>query len=204
MSRSLVGERFGKLEVVCAIGKYRRATMWQCRCDCGRLTAVRHDHLCAGLIKSCRCGRAEQTAKRNWRHGGRDLPEYEIWAGMISRCTNSREKNFKYYGGRGITVCPEWKASFPKFLENMGPRPGADYSLERKKNDEDYCRENCKWATRQEQGNNRRNNRSVTILGRTMNAEQWKRELKLKPSQITAAGLVAVAAYCAAAPGIAL
>ena len=77
---------------------------------------------------------------------------------MVQRCTNPNFRQWEDYGGRGITVCDEWRYDFEMFLYHMGPKPGPEYSLERVDNDYIYCPENCKWATRKEQQNNTRRN----------------------------------------------
>jgi hypothetical protein len=91
-------------------------------------------------------------------------PLYSIWKGMKSRCQNPNKKQYHDYGGRGITVCPEWKNSFKQFILDMGPRPFG-YLLERRDNDKGYNKDNCKWATRQEQQRNRRCTIFVEIEG---------------------------------------
>lgn len=87
-------------------------------------------------------------------HGMAGTPIYQIWASMIQRCTNSKDKDYKDYGARGITVCKEW-LKFEAFFSDMGHRPEGR-SLDRRENDKGYSKDNCRWATAVEQANNRR------------------------------------------------
>lgn len=96
---------------------------------------------------------------------------------MRQRCCNPRNRSFKHYGGRGITVCARWK-KYRLFLEDMGEKP-AGLSIDRIDNDQGYCKENCRWTTRKVQMNNTRHNRILTFKGRSMNVTQWAAELGL-------------------------
>lgn len=90
-------------------------------------------------------------------HGFRKVrtPEYNSWMMMRARCNTPSAAGYAYYGGRGISVCARWD-SFTAFLEDMGPKPGPSYTLDRKDPDGDYTPENCRWATKKEQHDNRR------------------------------------------------
>jgi hypothetical protein len=96
---------------------------------------------------------------------------------MIDRCSNPESDSYSNYGGRGIKVCDRWLNSFENFLADMGPKPGPEYSIDRKDNDRDYEPGNCRWATELEQQNNRRNNRWIQGFGRTQTLTQWSIEL---------------------------
>lgn len=109
--------------------------------------------------------------------GGARTPEYRIWRQMLGRCTQPRHRRFADYGGRGISVCPRWLASLTAFIEDMGRRPSADHQLERRNNDGPYCKENCVWATRKEQGRNKRNNLILALDGREQPMSAWAEEL---------------------------
>ncbi len=93
-------------------------------------------------------------------------PEYNSWRGMIDRCRLPSSRYFHIYGGRGISVCDRWLHSFSNFLEDMGQKPGPDYSLDRIDTDGNYCKENCRWATHGIQAENRRATRSrIGLMG---------------------------------------
>lgn len=107
-------------------------------------------------------------------------PEHIAWRDMIARCYNQKNKCYYRYGGRGIRVCERWRESFFNFLADMGPRPGQAYSLDRfPDNNGDYCPENCRWATWDEQHANMRTNRLVTLNGETMPAFLWAKRLDM-------------------------
>ena len=109
-------------------------------------------------------------------HGLSRTPEYRSWAEMKQRCFNPNHKQYSDYGGRGITVCDRW-LNFKNFLADMGSRPSPKHSLDRINNDGDYCPDNCRWATKAEQVNNRRSNRFITIGCVTLNVTQWTKEM---------------------------
>lgn len=151
----LIGKRFGRLVVVREAGRAKnRAVLWECKCDCGNISIVQGAHLRGGSNKSCGCLLKEGSHKT---HGKTHAPEYSVWAHIIQRCTNPKNKSYKYYGGRGIAVCDRWRNSFEVFYEDMGPKPGPEYSIDRINNDLGYYKENCEWARREKQSQNRRN-----------------------------------------------
>ncbi len=114
-----------------------------------------------------------------------DLRRYRVWRGMHNRCYNAKQEAYPSYGGRGIVVDLRWhgKEGFFNFIADMGPKPeGA--SLDRIDNDGPYSPENCRWATKDEQANNKRNNRWITANGKTQTMAQWAKELGCNPSNI--------------------
>ncbi len=113
-----------------------------------------------------------------FKHGMSKQPEHKVWIKMMERCYSVNAINYERYGGRGIRVCEAWH-EFVNFFRDMGPRPSKDHSIERKDNLCGYSPDNCIWATRVQQGGNKRNNVRVTYLGRTQSVAAWCRELGL-------------------------
>ena len=119
-----------------------------------------------------------------FRHGMNGTPEFYAYQAMIQRCYNAKSKPFLRYGGRGIKVCDRWKNSPDNFFADMGSRPSPNHSLDRINNDGNYEPNNCRWATRKEQTNNRRSNRIVCYHGVGMSLA---RAVRLSPVKITRA-----------------
>ena len=129
----LTGKTFGRLTVI------ERAKMrpgaeahWRCSCSCGASKVIAGHALRSGKTRSCGCFNKEWARKRFTTHGLRKSRVYSIWAAVLTRCTNPKAINYPIYGGRGITVCPEWE-SFENFFEDMG-HPPDDFSIERRNN----------------------------------------------------------------------
>lgn len=107
-------------------------------------------------------------------HGGSGTRLYRIWQYMRKRCTNQNAINYERYGGRGITVCPEWQEDFAAFRDWAVANGYRDnLSIDRKDNNGPYSPENCRWATAHEQGNNRRSTHLITYNGETHSIKQW-------------------------------
>lgn len=112
--------------------------------------------------------RTARPSVRRPPHGLSGTVEHRIWTDMMSRCRRDAR-----YGGRGIRVCDRWLADFRSFFEDMGPRPSAAHSVERKDNDGDYEPGNCVWATAKEQARNRSTTIHITIDGVTRCMAEW-------------------------------
>lgn len=150
---SLIGKKFGEWEVKKYLGEDNYGcTIYVCQCSCGKKKNVSSNSLKSGNTKSC--GSHPRKHGHTKKHS--KSRTYNSWASMISRCYNVNETNFKYWGGRGITVAPEW-FDFRNFLRDMGERPEG-FTLDRIDVDKNYSKENCRWADWKTQANNKRKN----------------------------------------------
>lgn len=162
----LSGHKYGRLLV---LGRsQKREKYWCCRCECGAKIEAHHSNLRSGHTKSCGCLKIEKVRMIRLTHGytaGGRTPEFDVWSGIRKRCNTKTAKDYPNYGGRGIKVCKRWDF-FPNFLQDMGPRPTPNHSIDRIDTNGDYEPKNCRWATRKEQNRNRRNTRFVVYKGK--------------------------------------
>lgn len=177
----LKGKRFGKLVAVEAIyDREKKVTLWKCKCDCGNVCFVRANMLVHERTKSCGCLRKDSNIQNKTTHGMSKTGVYNAWHSMKARCYNPTNHNYSRYGGRGISVCKEWKDTFESFYKwaiSNGYRQGL--TLDRIDNDGNYCPGNCRWATTKMQNNNRGVSINITYKGKTQNLSEWCKELGL-------------------------
>lgn len=174
------GMKFGRLTVIGVSQKDSRGkSILDCQCECGGRKNVHSSSLVRGDTRSCGCLHKEANAYKNIKHQKSHFPEYKIYHGILERCFNERTNNFINYGGRGITVCERWKNSFENFFADMGKRPSAKHSIDRINNDGNYTPENCRWATRKEQGRNKRTNFLIKFNGKVQCLKDWAVDAKL-------------------------
>lgn len=182
----LRGRKFGRLTAVQFVYKRNKNYFYRCVCECGKECIKSRDYLIydsSSVHKSCGCWRKEQQAKTTRKthkmHTFEHRPEYIAWKAMKGRCYNPNNKQYNDYGGRGIEVCDRWLNTFENFLADMGKKPTPAHSLDRIDVNGDYCPENCRWATREEQANNKRCCIMVEHNGKTQTFKQWCDELDL-------------------------
>lgn len=173
---NLIGKTFGRLTVTEFVGVKNYKTYWKCLCTCGNTTILAGSTLTSTHTISCGC-RKKETEQENCfkvKHGKKGTRIYHTWRDMKDRCLNPNRNGFENYGGRGITVCEEWKNSFETFYEwAMSSGYRDNLTIERIDVNGNYCPENCTWATKQEQSMNKRNTVYITFNGETHNLKEW-------------------------------
>jgi len=172
--------RYGRLVVISEAAQHvtsagKRQRQFKCKCDCGNDVVVKLSDMRSGHTASCGCLHKEvvsKIGKNNLTHGMTDTPTWKTWKCMRDRCCCNGHGDYPNYGGRGITVCERWVHSFEAFYEDMGERPDG-FTIERIDNDGNYEPSNCCWATRLQQGSNRRVNRVLVFNGQSMCMKEW-------------------------------
>lgn len=173
--------RFGRLVAISPI-RTRKGTYWLCVCDCGEKSTVALGKLRGNNTTSCGCLQKElrdNIGNRSRTHGESRTALYKTWARILNRCNNPNTERFPRYGGRGIMVCKRWK-EFKNFADDMRASFKKGLSLDRIDNNGDYSKENCRWATLEQQMNNTSNNRILVHDGKTMTMAEWARYLNIK------------------------
>ncbi|HWY36444.1 MAG TPA: hypothetical protein VNX68_17500 [Nitrosopumilaceae archaeon] len=182
----LTGKIFGKLIVLYRDKDHfapskKKFIRYVCKCECGQLKSVLADNLRNKNVKSCGCWKNELCKQAATKHGfaseGKPTAEYMTWQAMKQRCLNPNTNHYEDYGGRGIKICSRWlgEKGFENFLSDVGLKPSLTYSLERINNNGDYEPNNCKWATKKEQANNRRVKRIELFTNEELLDELWRR-----------------------------
>lgn len=167
---AVVGLIFGRLKIVGIHGRdWRNHTILTCECECGRITFAELSALKSGQKKSCGCLRVD-ASRNNIKHGAKAAGAdpaltrtFNIWADVKKRCTNPNAREYKWYGGRGITLCADW-VDFANFYRDMGVAP-EKLTLERIDVNRGYSKDNCTWIPLNKQAENKTTSIRVTYEG---------------------------------------
>lgn len=184
------GMRFGRLVVVSEAPSVKGRAMWLCQCDCGQIRTVAGSHLRNGNTTSCGCLQKEKTIDNNKArstHGMCRTHIHRIWLHIKDRCGNEKCKSYMNYGGRGITICDEWKDDFQTFYDYVSKLPHFEeegYSIDRINNDGNYEPGNVKWSTTKEQANNKRSNRVLEAFCEKHTVAEWSEKLGISDKTI--------------------
>lgn len=165
-----IGYRVNRLTIIASptedSTKPKSLLKWKCKCECGNITTVVAHKLKStsnseARAKSCGCLRKDSLRLKGKYSSILNVKpakygsELGSWYKMRSRCYDTDNRNYVYYGERGIKVCVRWRNSFINFYRDMGPKPTKKHTIDRINNDGDYKPSNCKWSTRKEQDKNR-------------------------------------------------
>lgn len=196
LPQDLTNKRFGRLTVISLAEKRQRYIhgvrngflyIWRCKCDCGKVVEKRQCNLLSGHTKSCGCLFGD-THTTSLDMSGHRL--YKVWKNIKKRCFNQRCWNYKNYGGRGITICDEWKNDFPAFCRwsykngYNEEAPTGKCEIDRIDNNKGYSPENCRWVSRKIQSRNRRSNINITIKGVTQCLEDWCQQHHIRRTNV--------------------
>lgn len=177
IKNDLTGQKFGRLTVIGVDDRNTRKTYYFCECECGNTKSIRADSLIAGQIRSCGCMKKEQdriNLTANHSHKMSHTRPYEIWQGMKKRCYNPHDARYCRYGGRGITVCDEWREDFSAFYKWSCENGYSDeLTIDRIDNNKGYSPDNCRWANAETQSRNRESNVRITIGNSTRALKEW-------------------------------
>lgn len=187
----LTSKKFGRLLVIKRAGVVNRKTMWECRCDCGNIKVIDGYNLRNGITQSCGCFANDMKALRATMHGLSNTRLHGVWTNIINRCTNPKSNEYRYYGGRGITVCDEWRNSFQAFYdwayangydENA---PHGKCTIDRIDNDKGYSPDNCRWVTIKQNSRNTRKNRILEFNGEKHTLSEWTEIIHIPSNTLT-------------------
>jgi len=158
------GARSGRLTFLRELPKSDNKRWIEVRCDCGNVRTIFFYSFNLGHSRSCGC-----------QHGTHHLsqtPVYQAWASILQRCYNPKHPHFDLWGGRGITVCQEWREGFEAFYRDMGPKPTPLHSIDRIDNDGNYEKTNCRWTTKDVNSSNQRRASFLEIGGEKLTFKQ--------------------------------
>lgn len=187
--KDITGQKFNRWIAIKFCYKKKLAHYWLFECDCGIKKIVCKDNVIREKSKSCGCFRNDNHPRKT--HGMTHTKFYTVWNRIKARCLNRNSERYKDYGGRGIRVCKRWLKfenfkddMYNSYKEHMKKYGEKDTTIERKNNDGNYFGSNCKWATKEEQANNRRTNHLITFHGKILTLQQWANKIGINESSL--------------------
>lgn len=185
-------KKFGRLTAIKLSHKMKAKNgskyFWLFRCDCGKEKVINKYNVTAGIVKSCGCLQKEESSKsakiRFKKHGNSNSRLYRIYQAFLRRCNYNKDINYKNYGGRGIRVCDKWLGTegynnFKEWALKNGYKD--DLTIDRIDSDGWYCPENCRWATKKQQGRNTRTNHNIFWNNESHCISEWAEILGINP-----------------------
>lgn len=175
-----IGKKYNKLTIIDITYSPKSEIIAHCECDCGNRHITKLHDVLFGKVKSCGCYRTEKTIERSTKHGDASKRLYAIYIGMKKRCYVSNDDAYKYYGGRGIKICDEWLENYLNFkswaLDNGYTE---ELTIDRINVNGNYEPSNCRWATIEEQANNKTDSVYIDYNGKSQTLRQWCDEFNL-------------------------
>lgn len=179
-AHNVKGGKFGMLSAINPVSSNHRGVYWLFYCECGNYVEKQivniNRSIKGGYTPSCGCLTSQLRSGASRRHGMTDHPVWLAWKCMLERCERTSHLSWDNYGGRGISVCSEWHV-FENFFKDMGKEWRPTLSLDRIDNNGSYAPDNCRWATRKQQGRNKRNNIIISANGKTMTLPEWAEQI---------------------------
>lgn len=191
-SEKLLSTKFNRLSIIKELNPIinkngTKTRLVQCLCECGVVKNIRLYALVNGASKSfgCYCNEvlSDRFKKMNYKHGLFGIREQRLWSAMKTRCSNKNTLSYRWYGGRGISVCKSWQESFMAFYNDMGECPKG-MTLDRIDVNGNYEPSNCRWATTEQQANNKTNTIYITANGQKKTMKEWANELNIKVNKL--------------------
>jgi len=151
-SKTKINDRFGRLVVLRRAGKSKHnKSVYECVCDCGAIALVVNGHLRSGHTNSCGCFNRDICRELQTKHGVSDHDLYSTWKDIKRRCYDENNKNYRWYGAKGVKMCADWLNS-PKEFVDWGKNNGwvEGITIDRLDSSGDYEPENCQFISRSE------------------------------------------------------
>lgn len=172
-----IGSKYGRWTVVARDQDDSKRVI--CHCECGSAKTVNKYELMSGRTNSCGCINVEITRERSTTHGMNGTRLYYIWMSMKARCSRKNNNDYKNYGARGIRVCDNWLRFIPFKEWALSNGYSDNLTIDRIDSNKCYEPNNCRWATNLKQQNNKRNNITMTYMGKTKTMSEWARYIGL-------------------------